>query len=96
VDPNDPLPDQWRVSVTFSGYPPLTKTVSSNVFNLRFWSDEFGFPTTYWPATPGQRLSFTGEIQAVGGPATYEVNYVYASIEPPSAGQNGCPVYVGD
>ena len=82
--------------MTFDDYAPLTKTVSADTFEIRFWSDEFGFPTTYWPATPGERLTFSGEIEAVGGTVTYDTTYLYQSIEPPAAGQNGCPVYFED
>ena len=81
------------MTVEFVDYPPLTKTVSGETFTLRFWSDEFEFPTTYWPATPGEPLVFSGYIEAVGGTVTYDTTYLYQSIEPPAAGQNGCPVY---
>jgi len=93
VAATDPLPDSWRVTVTFDDYAPLTKTVSADTFEIRFWSDEFGFPTTYWPATPGERLTFSGQIEAVGGPVPYDTAYLFQAIDPPAAGQNGCPVY---
>ena len=96
VEAGDPLPAEWQVTVEFADYPPLTKTVSGETFTIRFWSDEFEFPTTYWPAAPGERLVFFGEIDAVGGTVTYDTTYLYQSIEPPAAGANGCPVYVED
>jgi hypothetical protein len=79
--------------VTFDGYPPLSKTVSAETFEIRFWSDEFGFPTTYWPATLREPLDFYGEIEAVGG-HPYDTTYHYERINAgsPVAGQPGCPV----
>ena len=44
VEAGDPLPAEWRVTVEFADYPPLTKTVSGETFTIRFWSDEFEFP----------------------------------------------------
>ena len=97
IGPGDPLPDSWRVTVTFDGYPPLSKTVSAETFEIRFWSDEFGFPTTYWPATLREPLDFYGEIEAVGG-HPYDTTYHYERINAgsPVAGQPGCPVYFED